>query len=54
VRTEAMINERGNSGLYFRTRFSPGVPDGYEAQIALSGDRVKTGSLYPSSAACAA
>jgi len=48
-RIEAMINEKGNSGQYFRTEFGPGFPKGYEAQININpkGDRVKTGSLYP-------
>src|SRR5262245_55551395 len=32
-RVEAMINEGGNSGQYFRTAFGPGFPKGYEAQI---------------------
>ena len=48
-RVEAKINDKGNSGQYFRTKFGPGFPKGYEAQInATHGDRVKTGSLYPS------
>ena len=46
-RVEAQINDDGNSGQYFRTKFGPGHPDGYEAQInATHGDPVKTGSLY--------
>ena len=46
-RVEAMINDKGNSGQYFRTAFGPGFPAGYEAQInATHGDRIKTGSLY--------
>lgn len=48
-RIEAKINDKGNSGQYFRTEFGPGFPKGYEAQInATHGDAVKTGSLYPS------
>jgi hypothetical protein len=47
VRVECKIDERANSGLYFRTRFGPDFPRGYEAQIATQGDPVKTGSLYP-------
>lgn len=48
-RVEAKINDRGNSGQYFRTKFGPGFPAGYEAQInATHGDRIRTGSLYPS------
>ena len=49
-RVEAKINDKGNSGQYFRTAFGPGFPTGYEAQInATGGDPVKTGSLYPDS-----
>jgi len=48
-RIEAKINDKGNSGQYFRTEFGPNFPKGYEAQInATHGDKVKTGSLYPS------
>ena len=44
---EAMINDGGNSGQYFRTKFAPGFPPGYEAQInATHRDPIKTGSLY--------
>jgi 3-keto-disaccharide hydrolase len=32
-RVEAKINDKGNSGQYFRTKFGPGFPAGYEAQI---------------------
>jgi len=47
-RVVAMINDHGNSGQYFRTRFGPGFPKGYEAQInSTHGDRIRTGSLYP-------
>jgi hypothetical protein len=47
-RIEAMINDRGNSGAYFRTAFGPGFPQGYEAQIdATHRDPIRTGSLYP-------
>jgi hypothetical protein len=45
---EAKINDKGNSGQYFRTKFEKGFPNGWEAQInATHGDPVKTGSLYP-------
>lgn len=48
-RIEAKINDKGNSGQYFRTAFGPGFPKGYEAQInATHGDPIRTGSLYPS------
>lgn len=44
---EAKINDKGNSGQYFRTRFGPGYPDGYEAQInSTHANAEKTGSLY--------
>ena len=47
-RVVVKINDKGNSGQYFRTKFGPGFPQGYEAQInATHGDKVKTGSLYP-------
>lgn len=48
-RVEAKINDKGNSGQYFRTEFGPGFPKGYEAQInATHTDQIRTGSLYPS------
>jgi len=47
-RVEMKINDKGNSGQYFRTKFGPGFPAGYEAQLnATHGDAIKTGSLYP-------
>jgi hypothetical protein len=47
-RVEAKINDGGNSGQYFRTRFGPGFPQGYEAQInATHRDPIRTGSIYP-------
>jgi hypothetical protein len=46
-RVEAKINDKGNSGQYFRTAFGPGFPKGYEAQInATHTDKIRTGSLY--------
>src|SRR5262245_59372663 len=33
LRAEIQINDGGNSGMYFRTKFGPGFPKGYEAQI---------------------
>lgn len=46
-RIEAKINDKGNSGQYFRTKFGPGYPQGYEAQInSTFPDPQKTGSLY--------
>jgi len=47
-RVEAKVNDHGNSGQYFRTKFGPGFPAGYEAQLnATHADPIKTGSLYP-------
>ena len=46
-RTEVKINDKGNSGLYFRTTRKPTFSDGHEAQINSShGDPIRTGSLY--------
>ena len=46
-RAEVKLNKGGNSGMYFRAKFGPGWPDGYEAQVNNSHkDPVKTGSLY--------
>ena len=45
------VNDKGNSGIFFRTAMNPGVPTGYEAQVnATHGDKVKSGSLYPNGA----
>jgi hypothetical protein len=47
-RMEAKINDKGNSGQYFRAKFAPGFPPGYEAQINYGhSDKIRTGSLYP-------
>lgn len=47
LKAKISINEGGNSGMYFRTKFGPGFPKGYEAQInSTHRDPVKTGSLY--------
>ncbi|HYE08024.1 MAG TPA: DUF1080 domain-containing protein [Planctomycetota bacterium] len=41
------IGDNSNSGMYFRTAFGNGWPDGYEAQINDNfGDPTKSGSLY--------
>jgi hypothetical protein len=46
-RAEIKINDKGNSGLYFRTTRNPGFTDGYEAQIdSTHADPIRTGSLY--------
>jgi hypothetical protein len=46
-RAEIMINDGGNSGLYFRTTERPGFTDGYEAQIdSTHTDPIRTGSIY--------
>lgn len=48
LRIEFKINDKGNSGIFFRSGFNPGVPKGYEAQInATHTDPVKSGSIYP-------
>ena len=48
-RIEAKISNKGNSGQYFRAKFAPNYPPGYEAQInSNSFDPIRTGSLYPS------
>jgi tRNA A-37 threonylcarbamoyl transferase component Bud32 len=48
VRAEVKINDGGNSGLFFRAPYAPGVPHGYEAQIdSTHRDPVRTGSLHP-------
>jgi 3-keto-disaccharide hydrolase len=47
-RIEAKINDKGNSGQYFRATYAKAFPPGYEAQInSTSGDPIRTGSLYP-------
>ena len=46
-KAEIKINDKGNSGMYFRTTRKPAFTDGYEAQInATHGDPIKTGSVY--------
>jgi hypothetical protein len=46
-KAEVKLNHSGNSGMYFRTRFGPGFPRGYEAQVEnTSPDPQRTGSLY--------
>jgi len=46
-KAEIKINDKGNSGLYFRTTRKPGFTDGYEAQIdSTHRDPIRTGSLY--------
>jgi hypothetical protein len=47
-RMEVKINDKGNSGQYFRAKFAKAFPPGFEAQInSTHGDKVRTGSLYP-------
>lgn len=44
---EVKINDKGNSGMYFRAEFGPGWPKGYEAQVnSTHTDWKRTGSLY--------
>ena len=46
-RAEIKINDKGNSGMYFRTTRKPSFTDGYEAQIdSTHRDPIRTGSLY--------
>lgn len=46
-RAQVKINDKGNSGLYFRTTRRPTFSDGYEAQIdSTHSDPIRTGSLY--------
>jgi hypothetical protein len=46
-RAEIRISDKGNSGMYFRTAFGNGFPNGYEAQInSTHADPVRSGSLY--------
>jgi len=46
-RAEVKINDKGNSGLYFRAKRKPTFSDGYEAQIdSTHSDPIRTGSLY--------
>jgi hypothetical protein len=47
---EVKINDKGNSGQYFRANFAKAFPPGYEAQInSTHTDKVRTGSLYADS-----
>src|SRR5262249_29630392 len=47
LRFEVKINDKGNSGQYFRAEFAKAFPPGYEAQInSTHTDKVRTGSLY--------
>ena len=46
-KAEVKLNKGGNSGMYFRAKFMPGWPEGYEAQVNNSHkDWRRTGSLY--------
>lgn len=46
-RAEIKINDKGNSGLYFRATRKPTFSDGYEAQVdSTHTDPIRTGSLY--------
>lgn len=47
LKFEVKINDKGNSGQYFRADFAKAFPPGYEAQInSTHTDKVRTGSLY--------
>ena len=44
---EVNISDKGNSGMFFRTKFGTGWPNGYEAQVnSTHSDWRRTGSLY--------
>jgi hypothetical protein len=46
-KAEVKLNHGGNSGMYFRAKFGPGWPEGYEAQVNNTHpDWRRTGSLY--------
>ena len=46
-RAEIKINDKGNSGMYFRTPKANSFSGGYEAQInSTHADPIKTGSIY--------
>ena len=46
-KAEVKINHGGNSGMYFRAKFGPEFPAGYEAQVNNThADWRRTGSLY--------
>lgn len=47
VRAEIKINDKGNSGFYFRAQKDGSFTTGYEAQVdATHTDPIRTGSLY--------
>jgi hypothetical protein len=47
VRAEININDKGNSGFYFRSAKVPGFTGGYEAQVdSTHTDPIRTGSIY--------
>jgi hypothetical protein len=46
-KAEVKLNNKGNSGMYFRAKLGPGWPEGYESQVEnTSSDPQRTGSLY--------
>lgn len=46
-KAQVRLNHGGNSGMYFRAKFMPGWPEGYEAQVNNTHtDWKRTGSLY--------
>ncbi len=47
IRAEVLINDQGNSGLYFRAAKEPSFTSGYESQInSTHRDPIRTGSIY--------
>lgn len=46
-RAEVKINDKGNSGMYFRTAKKPSFAEGYECQInSTHADPIRSGSIY--------
>jgi len=46
-KADVKVSDGGNSGMYFRAKFMPGWPEGYEAQVnSTHKDWRRTGSLY--------
>jgi len=46
LRVEGQISEKGNSGVFLRSPFMSGIPDGYEPNIAGVGAGSQTGALF--------
>ena len=46
LQVEALISDGGNSGLFVRSEYGTGVPNGYESQINSNQPGPKTGTLF--------